>query len=217
MIDLSNVTLVCADTKKPERAVFAMHECMKHAKFKEAILFTNERCYYRGIYTEVIPKISSREDYSRFIIREMVDYVDTEMIMICQWDGYIVNQEAWSDEFLKYDYIGAPWWRNEEYNVGNGGFSMRSRRLMDYVSQVMNKVDHIERDHGIHCPTPPDHPEDDVICRRLRRGLEVLGFTFAPEEVAHRFSWEGNGKFRKYNGAFGIHGRVDEFERWKQR
>jgi hypothetical protein len=34
---------------------------------------------------------------------------DTEFAILVHEDGFIVNPECWSDEFLKYDYIGAPW------------------------------------------------------------------------------------------------------------
>ena len=33
---------------------------------------------------------------------------DNDFVMVIQEDGHIVNPNLWDDEFLKYDYIGAP-------------------------------------------------------------------------------------------------------------
>jgi len=60
--------------------------------------------------------------------------IDTQFTLVTQWDGYVINAEAWTEEFLDYDYIGARWIGDvvkaagspPEYNVGNGGFSLRS-------------------------------------------------------------------------------------------
>jgi hypothetical protein len=59
--------------------------------------------------------------------------------------------------------------------VGNGGFSLRSRRLVDAL-QAMH--------------TPVTHPEDHCICDRYRPQLERDGVRFAPLEIATGFSWE---------------------------
>jgi hypothetical protein len=50
---------------------------------------------------------------------------------VIQWDGYVVNAEAWDPAFLDCDYIGAKWyWHDPGTRVGNGGFSLRSRKLL---------------------------------------------------------------------------------------
>lgn len=71
----------------------------------------------------------------------MTDYVDTDYCLIIHDDGFIVNPHLWTDDFLKYDYIGAPWylginrgltWLQDRHNlVGNGGFCIRSKKLMN--------------------------------------------------------------------------------------
>ena len=55
-----------------------------------------------------INKISSIKDYSSFIIYSLYKYIKTSHILIVQWDGYIINPEKWDPNFLKYDYVGAP-------------------------------------------------------------------------------------------------------------
>jgi len=73
--------------------------------------------------------------------------------------------------------------------VGNGGFSLRSRRL----HQILGKPEFA-----------PLHPEDTVICRTWRRTLEdEHGIVFAPPDVANRFSAERMGDIGQ---SFGFHG-----------
>ena len=44
----------------------------------------------------------------------------------------MLDGAAWRPEFLDYDYIGAVWPHVlDKYNVGNGGFSLRSKALLE--------------------------------------------------------------------------------------
>ncbi|RJQ19460.1 MAG: hypothetical protein C4560_06075, partial [Nitrospiraceae bacterium] len=147
-----------------------------------------------------IPAISAKEEYSRFVIKELVKYIDTDFVLMVQYDGFILNPDAWTDEFQKYDYIGAKWhWYNDGHNVGNGGFSLRSRRLLQALSDDSINADSVE------------YGEDSLICRTYRDLLEnKYGIKFAPEILADRFSYERSG----FTGAhpFGFHGL---FNMWR--
>ena len=57
-------------------------------------------------------------------------------MLIIQHDGFILNHKAWDNEFLNYDYIGAPvyWMGNKLIEVGNGGFSLRSKKLLKIIA-----------------------------------------------------------------------------------
>ena len=157
----------------------AVNQCRKYASFgAESLIFDAD--------------ITTIEQYSQFVLRELTNYVNTQHCLLIQYDGFIVNPAAWDNEFLKYDYIGAPWWYDHPHNVGNGGFSLRSKRFLDATARP---------------EIVPVHPED-VAINRCRTYLEQkFGVIFAPEDVAARFSWEGNGKYPEYNGSFGFHGK----------
>jgi hypothetical protein len=115
-------------------------------------------------------------------------------VLIIQSDGYVLDGSAWNDEFLAYDYIGAPWLYKDHRNVGNGGFSLRSRRLQNILA--------LDNDITI------THPEDEVICRLYRLHLEdKYNIKFAPEQLAHRFSFELHPPQHK---TFGFHGEFHE-------
>jgi hypothetical protein len=109
-----------------------------------------------------------------------------------------MNWAAWNPQWLQYDYIGAPWWYIDGMNVGNGGFSLRSKKLHFIVGNDRNITKR--------------HPEDDVICRQYRKHLEGYGLTWAPEEVAREFSIEAYKQSdRQYKGQFGFHGNLVKF------
>jgi len=95
---------------------------------------------------------------------------------VIQYDGFVLNADQFSPHFLHYDYIGAPWPNYEVNEVGNGGFSWRSRRLVHAVAQL----DYAD----------PAEPEDLFICRTMRETLERAGCRFAPKAIAQHFSVE---------------------------
>jgi len=135
-----------------------------------------------------------REDYSRFMLKELYKHFSTSHVLTIHADGYVLNCEAWNPEWLQYDYIGATWWYKDGRNVGNGGFSLRSKKLCDLLAE--HHLDYL-------------HPEDYHICRTYRPALEQLGIKFAPAEVADRFSIEAYGvpsPDNRYSGSFGFHG-----------
>jgi len=177
--DLPDVTLIGVDSQH-ERLKTAMDICTKWIRF--------------GDVKQITHSISSKEQYSEFCVKELYKHVTTSHMLICQHDGYVHNWQSWDNDWLQYDYIGAPWHYNDGMAVGNGGFSLRSRRLMEIVATDPHIQFH--------------HPEDHHICRTYRPYLEAkYGIKFAPVEVAERFSFEGYMQPDKNLGEqFGKHG-----------
>ena len=68
----------------------------------------------------------------------------------------------WDPKFLNYDYIGALWPHYKENQVGNGGFSLRSKKLLESSRKL------IEENPDYNLPLI----EDDYICREKRLDLE---------------------------------------------
>ncbi len=136
-----------------------------------------------------------REDYSKFMIKHLTEHFATSHVLTIHADGYVLNADAWDPEWLQYDYIGATWWYKDNMNVGNGGFSLRSKKLCDILSSYDLAGGHY-------------HPEDHHICRTYRPALEDLGVKFATEEVANRFSIEAYlapPPANRWTGQFGFH------------
>jgi len=83
----------------------------------------------------------SQNDYNNLMLSpELWKLLTGHKILIYQEDSFIFK---WGiEEFLKYDYIGAPWLSHQDDNkncVGNGGFSLRTRERMLYLTN--NKIE----------------------------------------------------------------------------
>lgn len=197
-IDLSNVELVIVDCLDVSRAIRVIKHCANQAIFGSIKLFTHLET--NSSYKVEIPKISNLEEYSKFMIRDLGKYINLDHILCVQYDGFIVNKDKWFPDFLKYDYIGAPWHASQigsdipsEYCVGNGGFSLRSKKLLDILcNDPIFELDKY-------------NPEDSVICQKNRAYLESKGIKFAPTAIAHLFSNENY----VWNNSFGHHNHFE--------
>lgn len=194
-IFLPNVTLLIVDCVDYDRAKLAFDHCRSYINFGDSKILTHFAIDDPDIVR--IPQISSIDAYSNFMIKGLSNYFTTQFVMVAQWDGFIRNINLWDNKFLNYDYIGAPWPTHllfpgvpDKFNVGNGGFSIRSKRLQDFLRDDTNLTHH--------------RLEDVMICQLNRAYLEKSGFTFAPEDIAKKFSWECG----EERDSFGVHARL---------
>jgi hypothetical protein len=193
MLNLPDVTLLCVDTRTPDLAIAAMNRCLAQVRFGGAVLLTDPAQVTDappGIHLEPVI-VDSIEAYSLLILRGLLPHVRTTHLLVMQWDGYVLDAGQWDDEFLRVDYIGALW-RNQppgRSTVGNGGFSLRSHRLLQALQDPAMLL---------------RHPEDTCICHDNRSRLEsVHGIRFAPPALAARFSYE---RIESKTPTFGFHG-----------
>ena len=190
---LPTVTLFGLDCINIDRLIQAAEICMKDFNFGKIKLLTSLRS--DNINVVAIDPINSIEAYNHFMIKDINSYINTDFVLVIQYDGFILNPSAWSDKFLSYDYIGSPWWENKKYTVGNGGFSLRSKKLL----KLLQKDDSIQ--------IPDKDPEDWFISVKIRDYLEKKGIVFAPIELAKQFSFESNEKDGiDWTNQFGFHG-----------
>lgn len=194
-LSLPQVTLCCVDgTSRLPWAMMAMKRCMDQVSFGDAIVCTDRTALRaasppEGVRWVEIEPLPSIEAYSEFMIKRLASYIHTSHVLIVQWDGFVINAGAWQSEFLQFDYIGAPWNHIEApWSVGNGGFSLRSLRLLQSL-----------QDPAIEA----SHPEDICICKTYRTHLERKGLRFAPVALAARFAVE-DGPLSSQ--VFGFHG-----------
>jgi len=196
-VELDDVTLCIIDCKAPDLAARSMRKSMAQCRFGAAKLLTSRTCHYEDIETVPIDDVTSIEGYSRFVMKSLSKYIGTRYALVTQWDGYVVNAGGWSDEFLGYDYIGAKWDKDvvvatgspPTYDVGNGGFSLRSDIFLGA---------------GTDPRLTSTHPEDTHMCRTYRPLLEeAYGIQYADAAIADRFSFE---IFLPESKPFGFHG-----------
>ena len=174
-LQLPNVTLICLTNQKFDEHKRAINKSCEGIEFGAVKLIWDEKC-------------TSIDEWNRRIIQDLWKYVDTSHALLIHPDGYVIHPELWNPEWLKYDYVGAPWplpiddysYRDEEgtiQRVGNG-VSLRSFNLMAAVS---------DREW---MPYYGNTNEDGFICCHNRKWLESRGCRFAPLELAVHFSKE---------------------------
>lgn len=198
LLRLPDVALCCIDcTDRLPWSLRAMRQSLAQVHFGDAVLLTDrvgqvgEADLPASVRRVGIEPLRSVEAYSRFMLDGLLAHLRPAQshVLVIQWDGHVLNAQAWSDEFLGFDYIGAPWPHlPAPHDVGNGGFSLRSRRLLELLREPQ---------------FPPEHPEDVCIGVRYRPALEARGLRFADAALARRFSVEeGSLESRP----FGFHG-----------
>jgi len=193
-IDLKEVTVCSVGSNDRLLAAHALEICNRQCKFADSILFSHEPV--GGSFRNVaIEPLKSMKAYTHFMLKEIDKLIKSPFVLVTQWDGYVTNPESWRAEFLEYDYIGAVWpWHADEMRVGNGGFSLRSKKLLDIMAQPRFEL-------------LSNYGEDELICRAYRPLLEQKhGIRFAPQAVAERFAYERGVPLRP---TFGFHGMIN--------
>lgn len=191
-----DLTLVAIDCAQPDWAVRALVRSAARLPAARVLLVTDHApdpaWLAQGIEVAAIPPIRSRDEYSRFMLRGLAPFVATPFVLVVQWDGWVLDGAAFDPRFALYDYIGARWpHRAPPYVVGNGGFSWRSRRLIDALAALAPEL-------------LPGEAEDEAIAIRLRPRLEQeFGIVFAEPRVADRFAFDVG---RPIGPTLGFHG-----------
>ena len=191
MLDLTSVTLLCVETRDPALAHWAIERCLRGVRFAKVVLLTDlDRVLEQraGINYLQAPKIKTTQDYSDLLLTGIDQYVEGSHVLVMQWDSFITHPNLWQAHFLDYDYIGPIWPHHPKTPVGNGGFSLRSKKLL----QAIKQPGFIKR-----------HPEDYCICVDNKLFLEEqCGIRFALPELADQFAVER----AAWHEAFGFHG-----------
>jgi hypothetical protein len=185
VIKLENVTLLGVDCVDLDRLVRAADVSSLGIEFGQVKLLSDKESNDPRVVG--IDPITEKKDYDKFIIEKLNDYVTTDYVLLIQWDGFVLNPKAWDDEYLKYDFIGAPWPNGE---IGNGGFSLRSKKLLEECA-ILAKENELEYGGDV------KNQEDVIICHTYKIYLESRGITFAPVSLAKKFSIEGNNENKR--------------------
>jgi len=198
----AHTTICIVDTHTHALAARAMRLSLAAMDFADAVFISDSGADTGGARHVAIDPLAGRVAYSRFVMKDLLRHIETEHMLLIQWDGYVVNPAAWRDDFLDHDYIGARWgFHKDAHCVGNGGFSLRSRRLLEALQDPA--IDLFE-------------PEDEMICRHYRPMLESrYGMRFAPPDVADRFSFETTypqGRPLGFHGLFNMWLFLDDAE-----
>lgn len=182
-LQLPTVTLICVDCVDADRAAKVLEICKQKADFGAVKLLTHlpVESEHR---IEIMP-LTSLVMYSVFMLKKLHKYIDTPNVLIVQRDGWILNPQAFNMEWLELDYIGPLFVQFDA--VGSGGFSLRSKKIMQYAAELLplwngtfEDAQRLQEGLGYY--------EDGVLCL----DFNFRHFKFASKEQACEFAQGGN-------------------------
>lgn len=177
MLNLPQVTLVALGSKNIEGMFRALEYSSRKISFGSVKLITEIEC-------------KTIDEWNHAIIYDLRKYIDTPFCLLVHPDGFVVNPESWLDEFLRWDYVGAPWpYPKDSYSYRDGAgnvvrvgnsVSLRSQKILN----LPYELEFLWRSYY------GNTNEDGFLCCHNRIELEYHGVKFAPIEVAKYFSRE---------------------------
>jgi hypothetical protein len=176
-IKLPNVTLCCIGSEP-------------YREEQQKALDYSSRYIEFGAVKNIIVDTKNIDEWNKAVVFDLGGYIDTEYALLIHPDGFVVHPELWNNDWLKYDFIGAPFplptddFSYRDINgkiqrVGNS-VSLRSKRLLDLPRKLNMEWKPF---HGF-------YNEDGYITVNMRHKFEENGCVFAPFEDAIHFSRE---------------------------
>jgi hypothetical protein len=193
---IKDVTLVAISSIKIRETLNALIYSNRYLNFERVLFLTDAdrtSLYKAPNYIEFVKinKLESKDEYSKFMLYELKNYIETSHLLTVQYDGFVLHPEKWDFNWLNYDFIGAPWppfYVNREdptkvVRTGNGGFSLRSNKFINLYTKL-------------NLPLITDGlvgiAEDHQQCCMYHETYVNNGIKFAPVEVAKFFSHENH-------------------------
>ena len=212
-IKLSDVTLIAVTSIKEDLVQDALKISSHEVEFSSIKFLTSKKPKIKFSEIEYIdvPEMNLNE-YCNFLVKDLYKYFETSHCLLIQEDSFVVNPNQWKQEYLNYDYIGAPWTKiiqpiknkNIELKnrVGNGGFSLRSKNLLSVCKDL--DFNNLFKKYSM-------NNEDVIICHYLYEDMVKKGIKFAPPELAANFSMEHEPTILDFgfnrDQVFGFHGK----------
>ncbi len=183
MLHLPNVTLVIAETRAHALAARTINDLVSRVKFGDILIYSDKLIDVPGACSIAVKDWSDKFLSGHFYYTQAAEPIKTSHALLMEWDAGLNKPEVWTDDFLQYDFIGAPWpgrghsrVRNGQ-NVGNGGFMLLSKQMIDYLYRTRSRFK-IATDYHLAC--------------EYRTEIEREGnFKWAKDDVAVKFSFEG--------------------------
>jgi hypothetical protein len=224
-----SISLLSCSNINHELTEFSINKSCDIKKFDEILVFSDKPLpgvKYKHIYHDIAKTIMpydkttnepmplTLDTYNDFLFKILVNYVNTEHVLSIHYDGFGVNEDEWSDEFLEYDYIGSPTHRKwyplarsledhgyydqlpNAWYTGGGGFSLRSKKLLMALQDPQLSVFMSDLNY--------QRCEDWNIAVKYKEYLEKEHkIKFAPLDISMKFSTE---LLTGLNFSYGFHG-----------
>jgi len=208
-LKLPDVTLFALSSIYISSTIAALILSAKDIEFGKIKLLTDKKPDHLPEEIEYvkIPKINNIMDYNQFCFSELGQYINTSHGLLTQYHAWVINPYAWNDDWLSRDYIGAIWPlregsfkanTGETIRNGNGGFSLRSKYLMDLPKKMGWSL---RQEQGFY------NEDGNLVCY-WRKELLDLGINYGTTMEAARFSYENIMKENYNLKTFGFHRNV---------
>lgn len=209
------ITLVSINNVNHSLTEFAINKSIENMTFDDTFIMSDQILsgvkYFHNFFS--IDDIASVNDlagskikwnydaYNIFLLKNLDNHIHTSHFINIHYDGFCVNKHLWDDEFLQYDYIGSPTFKdwaplaaslkehdlydlasNTWYN-GGGGFTLRSKKLIKALQD--DRIDTtLSNKNYQRC-------EDATISIKFRKLLETeYEIKFAPMDVSLKWCTE---------------------------
>jgi hypothetical protein len=150
-LQLPTTTLCCIDCIDSKRAIRVLEHCKSMVDFGDVKLLSSIPTDYEH-RVRIMP-LNSLIAYSIFMLTRFHEYIDTPNCLIIQRDGWILNPESFNPEWLELDFIGPLFIQMDR--CGSGGFSLRSKKIMQEVAKTMPAWDGTQKSaEAIQAQTP---------------------------------------------------------------
>ena len=195
-----------SDPELLTRTLRVLRHCRSIAAFESVILFTvidpADSIKIEGLKIIQIPDCTERSQWQILNGRTIPAILEKYYRTLCvHEDGFPLKASMWSNDFLDYDYVGAPWFNNSL--VGSGGCCLTSGMLMGLMTMLpwYNGQTNV----------------DEWVCLTHRERLMQNGIRFAPTDLAAKFCTETT---HQEFPSFAYHGRSHAMEKhrlaWEQ-
>ena len=188
---LNDITLVAYSSNDVKENIEALQKCMEYFDFGAVKIISHKQPENipNGITYEQGREIHDYMDFNHYVFSDFGKHINTSHMLMVQHHAYILHPELWKDEWLQYDYAGAPWMiipnsyltdDEERVRVGNGGFSLRSRKLLFAPTKLGLSL---EQRQGF-------YNEDGNLTIYHRKAMLGYGIKYMPVEEAAIFAYE---------------------------
>lgn len=223
----------CWGTEYVDKSLRAMLIAMDQVNFKRSILITDSSKTDLKLFENILHNNNievydmhvdlnsnmhnddaNRIGFCESFVQQTNKYIKDDFCLNIQHDSTIIDSSKWSDQYLNYDYIGAPWpmeiiqasdmvagkIQKIPNVVGNGGFSLRTRKFVEESAKLGWQ-----------------HKNEDLnICVFNYDKMTNAGIKFAPPQLAVKFSVEHPTPYHNYDrkviftyNSFGFHGEFN--------
>ena len=143
-------------------------------------------------------------DYNNMLLKEdFWNKINAEHILVFQGDSMLLRYGI--NDYLDYDYVGAPWPHDSPTVIGNGGLSLRKK---SFIMRVFKEYNMSQAPFYMK-PEFLDQVPEDVY---FSYGLTYLGGNVPSLEGAKKFSVESI----PYDNPIGMHQLWHATENWRQ-